>query len=121
MKRSLRGATPRDAEAYQLYLKGRYFWNKRNEEGFRNGIEYFNARKRRSDVRARVFRTGGFIRAALRHRRGAPADEMPKAKAAAQRQSTRIPTLAEAYTSRAFVRLLTTGTGWARNAISGRR
>src|SRR5437868_1530989 len=31
----------RDAEAYQFYLKGRYFWNKRNEEGFRNGIEYF--------------------------------------------------------------------------------
>jgi len=31
----------KDAEAYQLYLKGRYFWNKRNEEGFRNGIEYF--------------------------------------------------------------------------------
>src|SRR6185312_12225535 len=30
-----------DAEAYQLYLKGRYFWNKRNEEGFRNGIEHF--------------------------------------------------------------------------------
>ncbi|HEX3185827.1 MAG TPA: serine/threonine-protein kinase, partial [Pyrinomonadaceae bacterium] len=31
----------KDAEAYQLYLKGRYFWNKRNEEGFRNGIEFF--------------------------------------------------------------------------------
>ena len=30
-----------DAEAYQLYLKGRYFWNKRNEEGFRNSIDYF--------------------------------------------------------------------------------
>ena len=28
------------AAAYQLYLKGRYFWNKRNEEGVRKGIEY---------------------------------------------------------------------------------
>jgi serine/threonine protein kinase len=28
-------------EAYQEYLKGRYWWNKRTEEGFRKGIEYF--------------------------------------------------------------------------------
>lgn len=28
-------------EAYQLYLKGRYFWNKRTSEGFMKGIEYF--------------------------------------------------------------------------------
>jgi DNA-binding winged helix-turn-helix (wHTH) protein/TolB-like protein/Tfp pilus assembly protein PilF len=29
-------------EAYQAYLKGRYFWNKRTPEGFRKAIEYFN-------------------------------------------------------------------------------
>src|SRR5262249_28114236 len=28
-------------EAYRLYLKGRYFWNKRTPEGFKKGIEYF--------------------------------------------------------------------------------
>ena len=28
-------------EAYQDYLKGRYWWEKRNEEGFNKGIEYF--------------------------------------------------------------------------------
>src|ERR1043165_6018446 len=28
-------------EAYQLYLKGRYFWNKFNEESLRWAIEYF--------------------------------------------------------------------------------
>jgi TolB-like protein/Tfp pilus assembly protein PilF len=28
-------------EAYHLYLKGRYFWNKRNEEGVRKGVEFF--------------------------------------------------------------------------------
>lgn len=27
--------------AYECYLKGRYFWNKRTEEGLRKGIEYF--------------------------------------------------------------------------------
>ena len=28
-------------EAYQDYLKGRYWWNKRTEEGYNKGIEYF--------------------------------------------------------------------------------
>jgi eukaryotic-like serine/threonine-protein kinase len=28
-------------EAYQLYLKGRYFWNKYNEEGWRKAIDYY--------------------------------------------------------------------------------
>jgi DNA-binding SARP family transcriptional activator len=30
------------ATAYQLYLKGRYFWYKRTEQDLRKGIEYFN-------------------------------------------------------------------------------
>src|SRR5262249_52107554 len=29
-------------EAYQLYLKGRYFWNKRTGEGFKTAIQYFD-------------------------------------------------------------------------------
>ncbi len=28
-------------EAYQLYLKGRFFWNKRTEESIRKGIDYY--------------------------------------------------------------------------------
>ncbi len=31
-----------NAEAYELYLKGRYYWNKRTEEGFHRAIEYFS-------------------------------------------------------------------------------
>jgi eukaryotic-like serine/threonine-protein kinase len=31
-----------DPEAYQLYLKGRYYWNRRSEEGFHRAIEYFS-------------------------------------------------------------------------------
>jgi len=30
-----------NAEAYQLYLKGRYFWNKGSQEGAKKAIEYF--------------------------------------------------------------------------------
>jgi TolB-like protein/Tfp pilus assembly protein PilF len=30
-----------NTDAYQLYLKGRFYWNKYTEEGFRKSIEYF--------------------------------------------------------------------------------
>jgi len=30
-----------NAEAYQLYLRGRFYWNKRSPEGFRRAIDYF--------------------------------------------------------------------------------
>jgi len=31
-----------DIEAYETYLRGRYFWNKRSREGFEKAIDYFN-------------------------------------------------------------------------------
>jgi serine/threonine-protein kinase len=31
-----------DLDAYNFYLKGRYFWGKRTEESLKKGIEYFN-------------------------------------------------------------------------------
>jgi serine/threonine-protein kinase len=39
-KRLSRAATSSD-EAYQLYLKGRFHWNKRTSEGFQKAAEYF--------------------------------------------------------------------------------
>ena len=32
----------RDAAAYQLYLKGRFFWNKRTQDGIEKSIEFFS-------------------------------------------------------------------------------
>jgi serine/threonine-protein kinase len=95
-----------DAEAYQLYLKGRYFWNRRNEEGFRNGIEYFKRAEEKDPTFALAF-SGLADSYALLCDIGVvrPVDEMPKAKAAAQKAVDADPALAEAYTSRAFVRL----------------
>jgi len=40
-KRKLTRRATDNTEAYQLYLKGRFYWNKRTEEGLRKGIEYF--------------------------------------------------------------------------------
>ncbi|HEU4390866.1 MAG TPA: winged helix-turn-helix domain-containing protein [Blastocatellia bacterium] len=31
-----------NTEAYQLYIKGRYFWNKRTREGLKKALEYFS-------------------------------------------------------------------------------
>ncbi|MFQ5463175.1 MAG: tetratricopeptide repeat protein [Phycisphaerae bacterium] len=37
----LAGARPVDPAAYDAYLKGRYFWNKRTVDGMNTGLEYF--------------------------------------------------------------------------------
>lgn len=40
-KKSLRRRATENTEAYQLYLKGRFFWNKRNKEALLTSIRYF--------------------------------------------------------------------------------
>jgi TolB-like protein len=40
-KQSLQKRFTENSEAYQLYLKGRYFWSRRNEEGLKTAIRYF--------------------------------------------------------------------------------
>ena len=40
-KKSLRRRATKDTEAYQLYLKGRFFWSKRNKDGLLKSIRYF--------------------------------------------------------------------------------
>jgi adenylate cyclase len=40
-KGSLQKRYTENTEAYQLYLQGQYFWKKRNEEGLKSAIKYF--------------------------------------------------------------------------------
>jgi serine/threonine-protein kinase len=40
-KKGLARRHTENAQAYQLYLKGRYHWNKRTEDGIKKSIEYF--------------------------------------------------------------------------------
>ncbi len=40
-KRNLKQRGTQKTDAYQLYLKGRFFWNKRNQEGMQLAIKYF--------------------------------------------------------------------------------
>ena len=41
-KSSIAKAPTANPEAYELYLKGRFFWNKRSGADLRKAIEYFN-------------------------------------------------------------------------------
>jgi TolB-like protein/Tfp pilus assembly protein PilF len=41
-KKRLTKRYTQNPDAYQLYLKGRYYWNKRTLEGLEKGIEYFH-------------------------------------------------------------------------------
>ncbi len=40
-KQTLKKRFTEDSEAYQLYLQGRYFWNRRTEDGMNAAIKYF--------------------------------------------------------------------------------
>ena len=46
---------PVDPDAYEAYLKGRFFWNKRTEEGLRKAIEYFNLATEKDPNYARAY------------------------------------------------------------------
>src|SRR5262249_31166156 len=72
--------------AYQLCLKGRYYWNKRTPEGLLKGIEYFQKAIERDPGYAKAwagiadcYNNLGFYNYV------APADAFAKAKAAARR------------------------------------
>ncbi len=51
-KRLMARGSTQDTEAYQLYLQGRYYWNKRTLEGLQQSIDYFQQaiRKRIRDT-----------------------------------------------------------------------
>ena len=94
----------RNAEAYQLYIKGRYFWNKRTTEGMKKGLESFEQAIRLDPDYAAAYvgladcygvlsQVGDF----------SPNDVMPKAKAAALDALRIDETLAEAHASLAMI------------------
>jgi TolB-like protein/Tfp pilus assembly protein PilF len=105
-RRRLAGAAPVNARGYELYLKGRYFWCRRTEEGMRKGIEHFN-RAIKHDPQCAMALSGLSDSYVMLACRGViPAtDAFQKATAAATRALAIDRSLGEAYASRAHVRL----------------
>ena len=91
--------------AYELYVKGRYFWAKRTKEGLLQGIDYFQ-QAIDSDPNYALAYAGLADCYSLLDDWGkrSPRDSFPKARVAAQKAIVLDDTLAEAHVSLAMVR-----------------
>ncbi len=94
-------------EAYNLYLKGRYYWNKRTTEGFQTAIEYFNQAIEEDPVYPLAYAGIADCYNLLGWHDMFPSKEVyPKAKAAAEKALMMDDALAEAHASLAYVKML---------------
>ena len=93
-----------NTEAYQLYLRGRWFWNQRTEEGFQKAIIQYE-QSLKLDPQYPLAWTGladcwhslagfGFV---------SPKEAIPKAKAAVEKAIALDPSLAEAHATAAII------------------
>jgi DNA-binding winged helix-turn-helix (wHTH) protein/TolB-like protein/Flp pilus assembly protein TadD len=91
-----------NVEAYQLYLKGRYYWSKRTTEWVQKAIVCFEQAVRLDPNYSQAY--AGLADAYAVTASGLlPNERFPKAKAAAERALQLDETLAEAHTSLAFI------------------
>jgi eukaryotic-like serine/threonine-protein kinase len=91
---------PINPEAYQLYLKGRYYWYKLNPEGMQKAIEYFQQALEKDPAYAPAYAGLAFTYESLAFFTVLPPREMmPKAKAAAVKALEIDDNLAEAHAS----------------------
>jgi serine/threonine-protein kinase len=89
-----------DAEAYQSYLKGRYYWNKRTAENLTKAIEQFQQAADKDPNYALAYAGLSDCYSLLEGYAGTPANQTwPKAKAFAERALQLDSSLAEAHTS----------------------
>jgi serine/threonine protein kinase/Tfp pilus assembly protein PilF len=106
-KRSLRRRPTEDTEAFQLYLKGRYFWGKRSEDGLKTAIRCFKEAIDKDPRYARAWAGLADAYNLLAEYVGASRkDTNPLARAAAERALAFDNGLAEAHTSLASILML---------------
>lgn len=95
-----------DPEAYNLYLRGRYEWHKRTEQGLRAAADYFAQATLRAPQYARAYAGLGDAHAVLGfYDYLPPRNAFPQAKSAALRALQLDPTLAEAHATLGYVAL----------------
>jgi TolB-like protein/DNA-binding winged helix-turn-helix (wHTH) protein/Flp pilus assembly protein TadD len=102
---ALKKSSPVNPEAYEDYLKGRYFWNKRTADGLKKAIEYFNQSLEKDPDNAEAYAGLADSYALLgdwEYGVLSPKEAYPKAKAAAKKALELDPDLGEAHISLAF-------------------
>ena len=92
-----------NTEAYQLYLRGRFFWNKRTGNDLKKSIDYFEQAIAADPSYALAYAgvADGYV-FLPGYNAGAPRDCYPKAMAAAKKALELDDTLAEAHTTLAL-------------------
>jgi len=103
---SLTNAKIVNPEAYESYLKGRYFWNKRTADGLKAALAYFKQATEEDPKYAKAYSGLADTYALLGDWQYAvltPKEAFPEAKAAAIRALELDNSLSEAHTSLAFV------------------
>jgi TolB-like protein/Tfp pilus assembly protein PilF len=89
-----------NTEAYQLYLKGLFYWNKRTAESLKTSIDYFNQAISKDPNFAQAY--AGLASAYVllpEYSAATPVDSMPKGKDAAIKALQLDETLAEAHSA----------------------
>jgi len=81
-------------DAYELYLKGRYYWNKRTAVDVKTAISYFNQAIAKDPAYALAYAGLADSYSALPVYGGAPSENYPKGNAAARRALELDPSLA---------------------------
>jgi DNA-binding winged helix-turn-helix (wHTH) protein/TolB-like protein/tetratricopeptide (TPR) repeat protein len=99
-RRLLTRRETQDGEAYQLYLRGRFFWNKRSRDGFERGAACFRQAVEKDPAFALAYSglADSHIGMSFYHY-AAPHTAMPLARAAALKAIEIDGTLGEAYAS----------------------
>jgi TolB-like protein len=99
-KTAMSKAPTSNPEAYQLYLQGRFFWNKRTAVDLRKSIEYFNQAIQKDPDYALAY--AGLAQAWLlipAYDGGAPQYCFPQAQVAAEKALALDNSLSDAYTA----------------------
>jgi TolB-like protein/DNA-binding winged helix-turn-helix (wHTH) protein/Flp pilus assembly protein TadD len=102
---ALHRATVVNPAAYESYLKGRYFWNKRTANGLSTALAYFHQAIEQDPEYARAYSGLADTYALLGDWQYAvmtPKEALPAAKNAAMKAIALDPTLGEGHTSLAF-------------------
>ena len=93
-----------DPEAYEAYLKGRYYWNKRTADGMSKAASYFEQAINKDPANGAAYSGLADCNSGLAwHGFMSPAEVLPKAYAAAQKAVEIDPQSAEAHASLALV------------------
>jgi TolB-like protein/DNA-binding winged helix-turn-helix (wHTH) protein/tetratricopeptide (TPR) repeat protein len=103
-KASLQKRYTANVQAYELYMRGTYFWNRRNEDGIKKAVSYFEQAIAADDNYALAHAGLAMALCPMGYLGySAPEEVLPKMRVAATRAVSLDPTLPEAHVATAAV------------------